>query len=297
MIASPTMTIGAALDYASEDLRSTSESPRADAYRLLQHALQCSAASLIANDTDALSETALDAFHRQVEERRAGVPIAYIVGNSGFFGATYAVNADVLIPRPETELLVEAAVKFLARRAEDGGELKSLDVGTGSGAIACAIARALPQASLHGTDISAAAIALAKRNADRLNVASSCKFFLCDLTSAMRGERYACVIANLPYIASAQLPKAPQPAGYEPRCALDGGSDGLDLYRRLLPQLPQLVADNALVLLEAAPPVMHALTELCGTYFPNADIRIHRDYAQLERFVAISTGGAIAPAE
>ena len=282
--------MGEALSWANSQLREISESPRTDAHRLLSHVTDREPSWFMANDAQALSSHDLRRYSALVWERRSGVPIAYIIGSSGFFGATYAVDPNVLVPRPETEHLVEAAIEFLRRVVREQCEATVLDVGTGSGALACAIARAVPEAIVHATDISADAIAVAKRNARQLGVEAQCTFFTGDLTVALPRKRYACIIANLPYIPTAQLPRRPQSAGFEPVSALDGGADGLDLYRRLLPQLSAMLIPRALVLFEGAPPVMKTLARLCCEHFPTANVTAHRDYARLERFISVRTG-------
>ncbi len=136
------------------------------------------------------------------------------------------------------------------RAGGDGEEVKVLDIGTGSGAIACAIASALPQVTVYATDISTAAIGVARKNAMRLSVDRRCEFFAGDLIAPVHGQQYACVVANLPYVPTSELPRAPDPTAVEPRGALDGGADGLELYRRLMPQLHALLAPEALCCLK-----------------------------------------------
>ena len=287
-----------ALEAATAALRAQSESPRTDARRLLAHVLDRDTPWLIAHDREKLSPVHCTQFTEAVNLRRQGVPFAHISGTAGFFGHTYCITANVLVPRRETEHLVERALHFLKQRnLQDRQIVQVLDVGTGSGAICCAIALATPRALVHATDVSAAAIAVAERNAEKLGVSNRCEFFIGDLIEPVRSERYSCVIANLPYIPTAQLPRRPQSAAFDPRCALDGGEDGLQQYRRLLPMLPSMLEPDALVLCEAAPPVIEALAALSHDCFPAAKVTIGRDYANLERFVAIATGSAAQSAE
>ena len=124
-----------------------------------------------------------------------------------------------------------------------------------------------------------------------MNVFNRCKFHLGDLAKPVEGKVYDCIVANLPYIPSAELPKAPDPASHEPVSALDGGPDGLDLYRRLLPALPTLVKTNALILLEAAPRTIDGLRELAVRAFPAAKTELVRDYANLDRYVSVRISG------
>jgi release factor glutamine methyltransferase len=210
--------------------------------------------------------------------RKAGEPIAHILGRVGFCGREFLVDKSVLVPRPETEHLVEEAIGFIQ------GPMRVLDLGTGCGAIACTLA-AETQASVDATDVSAAAIEVAAENARRLGVSTRCRFYCGDLAEPVREGRFDVVVANLPYIPTADLPQAPDSASFDPPEALDGGPDGLSLYRRLLPQLPPLLNDNALVLLEAAPPTMQELMELVRLTFPYFAIEGCNDYSGLARYV------------
>lgn len=213
------------------------------------------------------------------ERRAAGVPIAYLVGSAGFYGRTFVVNESVLIPRPETERLVEEAVVFIGSRSA-----RMLDVGTGCGAIACTIA-AETDARVEATDASRRAIALATQNACSLGVMHRCRFHVGDLAQPVRHQRFDVIVANLPYVPTADLPQAPAPASFEPREALDGGPTGLSLYERLLPSLPHLVNEGAMVLLEAAPPTIEELASMTRRTLPTFTISVGKDYSGLARYV------------
>jgi release factor glutamine methyltransferase len=216
--------------------------------------------------------------------RAAGVPIAYLLGSAYFYGREFTVNETVLVPRPETERIVDEALAFIGDRA-----VRVLDVGTGCGDIACTIA-AESRAFVDATDSSPGAIELAVENARRLGVGASCQFHQGNLTEPVRGLRFDLVIANLPYIPTADLPKPPDPVSYEPREALDGGPDGLDLYRALLRDLPARIHPGGLILLEAAPPTIPQLATLVGGSFPNCAISVGSDYSGLARYVKAAAG-------
>ena len=250
----------------------------------MAHVLGRSRAWLIAHG-DALVSTQ-DARHlRELCARRAaGVPIAYLLGSAYFYGREFAVNETVLIPRPETERVVDEALAFIGDRP-----IRVLDVGTGSGAIACTIA-AESRAFVDATDSSPRAIELAVENARRLGVDRNCRFHHGNLTEPVGGSRFDLVIANLPYVPTGDLPKPPDPVSYEPREALDGGPDGLDLYRALLRTLPARMYDGGLILLEAAPPTISQLAALVGVSFPNRPISICNDYSGLARYVKAAPG-------
>jgi release factor glutamine methyltransferase len=260
-------------------LHDSSASPRADALLLLGHALNREREWIVAHGDATPSREEVQAFERLSTRRSEGVPVAYLLGSAAFYGREFLVNASVLVPRPETEHLVAEAIAFIGNRAA-----RVLDVGTGSGIIACTIA-AETQATVHATDISPAAIGVAKRNAQRLGVADRCTFLAGDLTEPVKNERYDVVVANLPYIPSAQIPTKPDPIAYEPREALDGGPDGLTLYRGLLDTLPPLVNPNAMLLLEAAPPTIPGLRDLVRHSLPHFTIAVCNDYAGLARYI------------
>lgn len=213
-----------------------------------------------------------------------GVPQAYVTGSKGFYRREFAVNEHVLVPRPETEHLIEDALEFM--RAPE--RRRVLDVGTGSGAIACTIASEVSDAQVTASDVSLPALIVAARNAARLGVGARCSFALADIAPEGAGG-YDVIVANLPYIPSADVPQRPDPVGFEPRLATDGGADGLEVYRKLLARAPSLVRAGALVLMEAAPPTMAGLLALSQAAFPGAAIGMHRDYARLERYVRIVT--------
>ncbi len=213
-----------------------------------------------------------------------GIPQAYVTGWKGFYRREFAVNEHVLVPRPETEHLIEDALEFM----HASGRRSILDVGTGSGAIACTLAGEIPDAIVTASDVSLPALAVAAQNAARLGVSGRCTFALADIAPDDQG-RFDVIVANLPYIASADVPHKPHPVGFEPRLATDGGSDGLAQYRKLLAAAPRLVRPGALLLMEAAPPTIGGLRALAEAAFPQAAITVHRDYAGLERYVRVAT--------
>ncbi len=276
---------------------------------LLAHVLQRSRAWLIAHPEAQLTPQQHREYDALLQRRAQGEPIAYLIGDAWFYGRRFEVTPAVLIPRPETEHLVDEALAFLnqTRAREPGRTLRVLDVGTGSGAIACTIAAEFPNAHVYATERSSAAFGVAKRNIDgmrsepapchperseqrersRRTGESGCVVLeLADLLPADASLRFDCVIANLPYIPSADVPVKPDPVGFEPREATDGGADGLHEYRRLLNVLPPKLRSSALVLLEAAPPTIGRLEELTRRAFPGAQIRRNADYAAVDRFLA-----------
>jgi release factor glutamine methyltransferase len=277
-------TIGELLIEGVACLERRSESPRADATLLLAHAIGSPRERVVAHAEAEISHAQARRFAALCDRRAAGVPIAYLLGSAEFYGRDFDVNEKVLVPRPETEHLVDEALRAGNVRAES-----VLDVGTGCGVIACTIA-AETDAIVAGTVSSFPEIGIARENARRLGVAHRCAFHVGDLTQPVRSARFDVVVANLPYIPTRDLPKPPDPVSFEPREALDGGIDGLALYRRLLEQLPPLLNDDALILLEAAPPTINELKAQVACAFPNYVVEVGHDYAGLARYVKAVAG-------
>jgi release factor glutamine methyltransferase len=252
---------------------------------LLARVLGRGRAWITAHGECTISQAQAQAFEQLCGRRRTGVPIAYLLGSAEFYGREFAVNETVLVPRPETEHLIDEALRFIR------SGMHVLDVGTGCGAIACTIA-AETRAYVDGTDSSSSAIATAKQNARRLGLAQRCRFYHGDLAEPVRARRYNAVIANLPYVPTPDLPRPPDSVFFEPREALDGGPDGQAHYRKLLPALPALLRGEALILLEAAPPTIFQLAEMVRIALPGFDVSVGNDYAGLARYVrAVSTSG------
>ena len=279
-----TLTVNEALRTASAELEPIGGTGRLDATLLLEHATGATREAFVSDGARALSAAQADAFRENVARRRRGIPVAYITGSVGFYGRAFAVDERVLVPRPETEHVVEAAVADVRGRGKDRGRIA--DIGTGSGAIAISLAAELPDAWVFGSDVSREAIRLARHNAARNNVFQSCTFVHGDLAAPLvRFTPFDTIVANLPYIPTGDIPGSPDPVSYEPRVALDGGDDGLDLYRRLIAQLPVVAASDATVFFEAAPGTIESLAALVESAFPTAYVEVGEDYAGLERFV------------
>ena len=256
-----------------------SDSPDLDARVLLAHVLDVEPAFLFAHGEVPLTPAQLSAFQNALARRAAGELIAYIIGRKGFYDLDLITTPAVLVPRPETELLLEEAL----RRAAPDCELIVADIGTGSGALAIAFARQRPRSPVYATDISAAALAIARRNAERYGV--DVAFMLGNLAQPLidAGIQVNLLMANLPYIARAEL-KRLAVSRHEPRVALDGGVDGLDCIRELLTQIPHLCRAGALVLLEIGADQGDAVTQLIQAGL-GLSSRIIQDYAGLDRIV------------
>jgi release factor glutamine methyltransferase len=261
-------TAGEALQAARERLAATSQNPRRDAEVLLAHVLGCDAVALFGHPERVLAAQESNQFESFVTRRAASEPIQYILGEQEFFGLSFLVTPDVLIPRPETEHLVEAVLQRVPPQAE----AQILDVGTGSGAIAVVLAYHLPHAHVTAVDLSAAALAVAQRNAVRHGVAERMTFRQSDLLQAFDHLHLDVLVSNPPYIAESEVLE-PQVANYEPHSALYAGPTGLEIYERLIPQARHVLKPNGWILLEIGygqSPAMHnLLSDWTGVDFIN----------------------------
>jgi release factor glutamine methyltransferase len=309
-------TIGELLSGALERLRASgSESARLDAELLLAHALGVDRTALIAHPEQPVGPDAAAQFADAVRRREAGEPVAYIRGLKEFHGVAFGVDARALIPRPETEVLVDLALgeigDRLARAARPPGTppLAVADVGTGSGAIAVALSVALRRRGMLGeveiiaSDVSEEAVDLARENAVGHGVADRVAVAVADLlppAGRVAGllivpPRFDVVCANLPYIPSADVPGLPVAASFEPVGALDGGPDGLDVVRRLLDVLPERLASDGVALLEIGSDQGGALHAAIARQLPGWDARVEADLSGRPRVARLVPAGEPAP--
>jgi release factor glutamine methyltransferase len=229
-------------------------------------------------DAPEITPEQTEQFNALVTRAEAGVPLPYLLGHWEFFGLNFKVSSAVLIPRPETELLVERA---LLRKPKH-----IADVGTGSGIIGITLAVKLPEALVTASDVSAEALAVAQANARELGVANRITFVKSDLLESYPPERFDLICANLPYIPSGELAGLAV-AEHEPRLALDGGMDGLELIRRLLGQAAGALAPSGGMLLEIEYRQGAEAARLAQAAFPEGKVQIHKDLAGLDRVVEI----------
>jgi len=222
-----------------------------------------------------------------VKRREAHEPIAYLIGQRAFYDVDLWVDPRTLIPRPESEHILDEALAWARNQRAD---LRILDVGTGSGALAVVVARRLSCARVWAVDISLGALAVAARNVERYDLGSRVLLVCGDLASAFAGS-FDLVMANLPYVARAELATLPPDVvQFEPRLALDGGEDGLDLVRRLLAQLKGSLGRPGLLLLEIDPRQAEKVQDLAQQAWPAAEIQVIRDYAEWPRVVRVALG-------
>ena len=282
----PPQTLGDALGEATRRLaRRDRGEARYDATLLLAHVVGRDAAWLLAHDDASRSDDERARYDAVLARRERGEPVPYIVGTAGFYGRAFAVDARVLVPRPETELAIDIV---LAHARRSNARPRVCDVGTGSGAIALTLALERPDADVTAIDISEPALAVARANAAAFGLSGRVRIAHGDgLRTLALGERFTCIVANLPYVRTADLAPAPDPTAFEPRLALDGGADGLDAYRDLLLAAPGALAPGGLLVMEAGPDTVPPLAALARRAFPNAAVALERDLATLERFVVV----------
>ncbi len=268
-------------------LLKTSETADLDAQVLLAHILDKPRAWLMAHPDALLTQPQLASVEEAVSRLEAGEPLPYVLGHWQFYNLELEVTPDVLIPRPETELLVERGIAWL--RAFPHRKTVA-DIGTGSGAIAIAIAMHVPEAHILATDISSAALAVAKRNAQKFNLQNRIEFCECDLlpskSCCIQPSSFDLICANLPYIPSATLRTLPI-YGREPALALDGGADGLEMIRRLLTIVPAWLSPGGLMLLEIEASQGLAVLSLAYDHFHAAKINLSKDLAGCDRLLQI----------
>jgi release factor glutamine methyltransferase len=238
------VSAGEALQAARTRLTATSRNPRRDAEVLLAHVLQCDQAALLTHPERLLTPAESDQLESSLKRRLASEPMQYITGSQEFFGLLFEVTPAVLIPRPETEHLVEAALEHIGREA-----VRIVDVGTGSGAIAISLAHARPQSHVTAVDLSVAALEVARRNAQRHGVLDRVTFLQSNLLAAVYGADFDVVVSNPPYIAEGEVLEA-QVSDYEPQSALYAGPTGLEVYERLIPEARMVLKPEGWLLLE-----------------------------------------------
>src|SRR5437588_2984890 len=231
------MQLKQAVDAAYElFIQSDVPAPRLNAELLLMFTLRCDRAYLFAHPERPLSEEEYSRCQEAINERARGCPTQYITGHQEFWCLDLIVSPAVLIPRPETEHVIETVLELAQSNYSDGA-MKIIDVGTGSGCIALALATELPQAEIHACDISEEALEIARANAARLGLEKRVQFRHSDLFSAYAGEQFDLVISNPPYVGESEADKVQnQVREFEPKIAVFSGWEGMDIYRRLIPQ-------------------------------------------------------------
>ncbi len=229
----------------SASLALTANEARFEVQMLLQQTLGVARSHLLAHPEQILNATQQTAYDAMLQRRLQGEPIAYILGEREFFGLSFKVTPATLIPRPETELLVELALQRVPAR----GHFRVLDLGTGSGAIAISIAKSRPEAEVVAVDASTAALRVARENAQRLGIANL-GFLQSEWFSALGGQRYDLIVSNPPYVAAGDVHLTRGDVRFEPISALASGTEGLDDIRRIVVEAGDFLEPGAWLLLE-----------------------------------------------
>ena len=285
-------TVGETLDRLISRLEKNSERPGLDAQNLLAHTLDQPRSWVLAHPEAPLTENRFTALEALVVRLEEGQPLPYILGSWEFFNLEFDVTPEVLIPRPETELLVERAIAWLRTRGHGSRDLGVLDVGTGSGCIAISLAVNVPGLRITATDISNTALRVARRNAERLGVAACITFLEADLIpdllipNPLYPRSYSLIVTNPPYIPTRTLHRT-RVYGREPTLALDGGSDGLALIRRILKEAPNRLIPGGLLLMEIEASEGPAVLSLASAAFSKARILLHKDLAGHNRLLEV----------
>jgi len=289
-------TIKQSLLQAVNKLKKTSESPWLDAEVLLAYALKINKTKLYARSEKVLTKNKYQSFQRLIARRLKNEPVAYITHHKEFFGLDFYVDKNVLIPRPETELLIEETLK---QSSINKKRLTIVDVGTGSGCIAISIAKNISHfltTKIYATDISKRALQIARKNAKRHKVFSKIKFLYGNLLkplpiSLFKKKQNFIIVANLPYLTTREWQKTtPEIKKYEPRFALDGGKNGLFYFEELFQQIRSnkfVLNSLKFVTLEIGAKQGPKIKKLTKKYFPKSTFIIKKDLAELDRTAVV----------
>lgn len=287
-------TVQDLLRLGTQRLFLASETPELDAEILLQHVINVPRSWLISHSTDPLAQNLAEAFLDLVRRRMQHEPIAYITGSKEFYGRSFLVDQRVLIPRPESELLIDLARSLSAKRSQPA--IRIADVGTGSGCLAITLAKEIPYAFVSAVDTSRDALAVAETNGRRLDADDFVFWHHGHLLQPPRGP-FDLVVANLPYVTPQGLTQTARDVqDYEPIDALVPGSeqasdyaDGLSLYRELVQQLPEKLVPGGIALFEADAQQLPELQALTRRAFPGATLSIQKDLSGQERILICAT--------
>jgi release factor glutamine methyltransferase len=264
-----------------------------EAELLLGHVLGMSKTQLYTEPERSLTSVEVEQLCHLVRRRLDHEPTTYILGHCEFYGIDFYIDYHTLIPRPETELLVEKAVELAQRVSQTGKQITIADVGTGCGAIAISLALALPQAKIYATDVSASALQVAEMNCRRYGVNGRVQLLHGNLLEPLF-QPVDMIVANLPYIKDCEFGDlSPEIRDYEPMIALAGGKDGLDKIQQMLEQMPGKLSHGACFLLEIGQGQGEMVTSLIKSYFPQASIELISDLSSIERVVKVVLLGGV----
>jgi len=264
------------------------DSPRLDAEVLLAHCLNLSRAQLLVAGDLPMDSQMVRSFETLLTRRLQREPVAYITGKQEFWSLDFMVTPDVLIPRPDTERLVEVAL-LCAAKISASTPLKIADLCTGSGAAGISLATELPSAEVWATDISPEALQIARGNAETHHAAKRVQFFAGDLFEALvplATARFDLIVSNPPYVRRAEIATlTPEVSRWEPRVALDGGVDGLDFYRRIIAAAPNYLTPQGALVLEIGADMASEVSAICTVNGSYSDSEVFQDYAGKDRVI------------
>ena len=279
------MTVAEALASTRRTLEPTLPDAEIEAEVLVRLASGMDRTSLYASLNEPVDADASRQLESLVQRRRSGEPLAYITGRREFYGLEMDVSPDVLVPRQETETLVENVIEFTESRWPEA-PVTIVDVGTGSGAIAVALATRLSNATVIATDISSKALEIAAANRRRHGVEDRVSLLRCDMLDGLAG-RFDVIVSNPPYIASGDMPELPSDVRREPAVALDGGDDGLRATERLVRQSAELLAPNGGLFIEIAPDQPQAVAAIVHRWIPGSRVSTGNDLSDTPRTVLV----------
>lgn len=258
------------------------DTPGLDAEVLLAEVLHADRLSLYVHPEKILTDEEFSRFKNFVERRAKKIPVAYIIGKKEFFGMNFFVTPEVLIPRPDTEILVQFVIDALKNFS---GGVKIADMGTGSGAICISIVKNLPNATAATVDISPGAIEVAKRNAENLQVADRINFFPGNMFEPLSGKKFDCIVSNPPYIPTDEIKNLQPEVKTEPKIALDGGADGLNFYRQLVKVAPDFLLPDGFFAFEIGIGQAEEVKKIIRREEKFCDIKILKDLSGIDRVV------------
>jgi len=279
------VTLRAALASAISRLTAANvPSPRLNAELLLMFTLACDRAYLHAHPERKLSAEEQRRYDHALEERERGVPAQYITGHQEFWGMDFIVTPDVLIPRPETEHVIETVLRGVGRAPLPAALLRIADVGTGSGCIALALARELPSAEIHATDISSAALEIARANASRLQLEARVQFHQADLLQGFESGGFDLVVSNPPYVGASEEDQVQlEVRKYEPRNAVFAGPTGLEVIARIIPQARESLKPGGWLVMEISGTIAERVRGLLADW---DEVEIANDLQGIPRVAA-----------
>lgn len=257
------------------------DTPRLDAEILLAYVLNCRRLKLYTDAEKILTDEEISRLKKLIERRAEKIPVAYLIGTKEFMGLNFVVTPEVLIPRPDTEILTQCAIEFLQ---DFDGEKIFADIGTGSGAICISVCKFVKNSFAVAVDISEKSLEVAKFNAEKFGVDDRINFFCGNLFEPLAGKKFSAIVSNPPYIPTADLKNLQDEVKKEPLTALDGGADGLNFYREIISTAPKFLLNGGLLAVEIGSTQAEDVKKI---FAENnfCEIKILRDLAGLERVI------------